>query len=552
MQGMSVFRRGLALQVLSLVAPLFVALPARAAEPGMCRVIDVDFTPGGIPASSEGLEIDPQIVAWIEKPSGEYVDTIYITQQTGRYGIGNRPGRFDFNSGPNWPYGRRITVFPVWANKHGIMFKQVEFQDGSDSNLSHSLNQSSREIHFCRPLRTDEAQWDAGCGASAIYTDKGKTAAAVDGAISGYPPRADVTRVAGTDSESVDLYKAMNPFDAVSAATPRLGTAAQISWPVPSHVALGDYVLFMEVSLEQDFNATYNATRYPSPSVAYGEYGVPYRGQPSVVYQVPFTISDADTIATTETYAGYGDPDGLDGRIRPPDASITSDTPNSGALRLLLTSKDGQMFRVRIEARTERDAVAPAPPGNMVIDDPQSANPTLTFVAPGDDGLIGTVTGYEVRYLVGETPITEANFASANEVVFDVAIASVGQPQELTLRNLLPETAYTVAIRAFDDCQNTSAISTATFTTAPRKIGEVDACFVATAAYGSLLANDVEMLRRFRDSLLKRSVLGELVVETYYTFGPPVAGVVGESDLLRSTARDLLAPIVNRVRGLRW
>jgi hypothetical protein len=116
----------------------------------------------------------------------------------------------------------------------------------------------------------------------------------------------------------------------------------------------------------------------------------------------------------------------------------------------------------------------------------------------------------------------------------------------------LPETAYTVAIRAFDDCQNTSAISTATFTTAPRKIGEVDACFVATAAYGSLLANDVEMLRRFRDSLLKRSVLGELVVETYYTFGPPVAGVVGESDLLRSTARDLLAPIVNRVRGLRW
>jgi hypothetical protein len=550
MQGMSVFRRGLALQVLSLVAPLFVALPARAAEPGTCRVIDVDFTPGGIPASSEGPEIDPQIVAWIEKPSGEYVDTIYITQQTGRYGIGNRPGRFDFNSGPNWPYGRRITVFPVWANKHGILFKQVGFQDGNDSNLSHSQGQSSREIHFCRPLRTDEAQWDAGCGASAIYTDKGKIVE--PDTISGYPPRADVSRVAGTDSASVDLFKAMNPFDAVSAATPRLGTAAQISWPIPADLAMGDYVLFMEVSLEQDFNEIYNATRYPSPSVSYGEYGVPYRGQPSVVYQVPFTISDADTVATTEAYAGYGDPDGLDGTIRPPDATITSDTPNRGALRLLLTSKDGQTFRVRVEARTERDDVAPAPPGNMVVNDPQSASPTLTFVAPGDDGLIGTVTGYEVRYLVGETPITEANFASANEVVFDAAIASVGQPQALTLRNLLPETAYTVAIRAFDDCQNTSAITTATFTTAPRKIGEVDACFVATAAYGSLLANDVEMLRRFRDSLLKRSVLGELVVETYYTFGPPVAGVVGESDLLRSTARDLLAPIVDRVRGLRW
>ena len=60
------------------------------------------------------------------------------------------------------------------------------------------------------------------------------------------------------------------------------------------------------------------------------------------------------------------------------------------------------------------------------------------------------------------------------------------------------------------------------------------------------------MLRRFRDTLLRHSVLGELAVETYYTFGPPVAGVVGESDLLRASARGILAPIVNRVRGLRW
>ena len=111
---------------------------------------------------------------------------------------------------------------------------------------------------------------------------------------------------------------------------------------------------------------------------------------------------------------------------------------------------------------------------------------------------------------------------------------------------------YTVAVRAFDNCSNISAITTATVTTTERQSGEVDACFVATAAYGSILANDVEMLRRFRDSMLKRSVLGELAVETYYTFGPSVAGVIGESDLLRATARDILTPVVNRVRGLRW
>jgi hypothetical protein len=166
--------------------------------------------------------------------------------------------------------------------------------------------------------------------------------------------------------------------------------------------------------------------------------------------------------------------------------------------------------------------------------------------------MIGTVKGYEVRYLAGNTAITAENFAQAHELTFSAAIAQAGQPQELTMKDLLPETEYTVAVRAFDDCHNISPITSATFVTAPRKSGTVDACFIATAAYGSLLANDVDMLRRFRDQLLKRSVLGELAVETYYTFGPSVAGVVGESDLLRTTARDILNPIVDRVRQLRW
>jgi hypothetical protein len=428
-----------------------------------------------------------------------------------------------------------------------MTFPQLEFQGGQDSDLSHSSQQSSRELHFCRPLETSEAGWDAVSCATSAYTDKGMFGSAS----SGYPPRADLIPVTGMDSLSVNMFKAMNPFDAVSQATPRIGNLAQISWPIPPDLATGDYVLFMEVSLEQDYNEIYNAARYPSPNVPYGSYGVPYRGQPSVIYRVPFTLADSETTAMIDTYAGYGDPDG-GGTLNPPDATITGDTPNSGALRLLLTSKDGQMFRVRVDARPERDFIAPAPPGDMVVSDPQASGAMLSFLAPGDDGTVGTVTGYDVRYLAGDTPITEDNFASANEVTFDVDVVSAGQAQALTLKDLLPETRYTVAVRAFDNCHNISPITTTTFTTAARKIGEVDACFIATAAYGSLLANDVEMLRRFRDMLLKRSVLGEIAVETYYTFGPPVAGVIGESDLLRSTARDLLTPIVNRVRGLRW
>jgi hypothetical protein len=65
------------------------------------------------------------------------------------------------------------------------------------------------------------------------------------------------------------------------------------------------------------------------------------------------------------------------------------------------------------------------------------------------------------------------------------------------------------------------------------------------------MANDVELLRDFRDATLRSTVLGELAIETYYTFGPPVAGVVGQSDVLRQTARGMLQPIVGWVRGSR-
>jgi len=546
--------RGLALLASTPILLSWVLAPtASADEPSSCRVVNIGFTPGGFSAGMRGTPpvaspaIAPQIVAWLETPAGQYVQTIYITQQTGRYGLGNRPGRFDFNSGPRWPYGRRTTVFPVWASKQPVEFMQLEFQGGTDSDLSHQSGQSSREVHFCRPLLSDEAGWDTGTCSSPVYTDKGTFSTTK----SKYPPRADVIMSAGVDSPDVQTYKTLNQYDAISQATPAIGEATEISWPIPLDLKMGDYVLMMEVSLEQDFNTAYPSTTVPSPQVSYGMYGVPYVGQPSVVYKVPFKIAGSETIATTDTYAGYADP-ARPGVLHAPDATITSNVANSGASRLLLTSKSGEMYRVRVDARPESDFISPGAPGEMVVSDPQSSAATLTFTAPGDDGMIGTVKGYEVRYLAGDTPITADNFADAHELAFTAAIAPPGQPQALTMKDLLPETEYTVAVRAFDDCHNISAITSATFTTAARKSGQVDACFIATAAYGSLLANDVDMLRRFRDQLLKRSVLGELAVETYYTFGPSVAGVVGESDLLRTTARDILNPIVDRVRALRW
>ncbi len=526
----------------ALLAVCVVAPPAFAGPVPEC--VDVNFTP------SEQL----QIVAWVEKADGTFVDTVYITQKTGTYGLGNRPGRFDFNSGPKvndlWPYGRRITVFPVWAHRHGMTWPEVDFQNGDDNNLSHPFAQSSQENDppYCRPVMDSEPSWDSGTCATTAYTDKGVFSAS---AISLYPPRADIARHAGTDSDSVDMYKLLNPFDSISQATPIAGMATQITWPVPTDLPAGNYVMWLEVSKAFDFNDTYNQTTYPAPSgIPWSEYGEPYRGQPSIVYSLPFTVGMTESDATTQAYVGYGDPNGVTGTLNPPDATITTGTPGTGASRLqIIPGTTGDV--VQLHASPDFNHTPPAAPSAAQVDQVQATSAVVEFVAPGGDGGVGTAAGYEIRYRAND-PMTADNFMDSMPSSVSIAPERAGSLQTFELDGLLPQTDYWIGIRAYDGCRNMSDLAIVQLTTPDRQSGEVNACFIATAAYGSVMANDVEQLRRFRDLMLKSTALGELAVETYYTFGPPVAGVVGESELLRATARAALTPIVATVRALRY
>lgn len=521
--------------VVGLGATLGLGAAAGRAEAQQCRVVEMQMTPAA------GL----QIVAWVEDTAGNYVDTAYITSATGFYGIGNRPGIAEFNSGPAWPYGRREMVFPVWAHRHGLTFPRVTFQNtafATERDLSHPFDDSSVESHFCRPLKRTEPGWDTGTCASTVYTDKGQLSTQQT---SRYPMRSDV-RSKQTDDPSVDMFRQLNPFDSVSRATPTGGVNTKLTWTTPAEMPNGNYVLWVEVSKEFDHNGSYTIAARPSPmDISYSDYGEAYRGQPSVLYKVPFTLGDAASSAQTAEYVGYGDPDGASGTLFAPDGTISTNVPGSGAARLALVPEGGG-YRLKVTARPEIDAIAPGAPREPEVMAVDKDHVTVMFEAPGDDGGSGRVAEYEIRVRAGE-PITEANFDSSMPVASVLEPDDAGQMQMLTLSGLMADTQYYVGIRAVDDCRNLGPLVTLSFKTGERKAGEVDACFVATAAYGSKLANEVEMLRHFRDAMLEQSVLGQLAVSAYYTFGPTVAGVVGESELLRATARGVLEPVVSRV-----
>jgi hypothetical protein len=513
-----------------------------------CRVLDFQLTP------TAGL----QIAVWLEDADGSFVDTLFITQATGTYGLGNRPGIRDFNSDFKWPYGRRESVLPVWAHRRGVTYPKVVFQDDQDRDLSHAFTKSSTEPFFCRPLRIDESvrktSIDTGTCATVAFTDKGRFErpegpGAPDGGISYYPPRRDVKYEANVDSPDVQLYAMMNDLDAVSHATPPAGVGFDQSFTVPVTIPDGQYVVWVEVGKEFDQNDSYH---YPAPVLsAYGDYGEPYRGQPSVVWKVPVTIDGSTAHAAVALdYAGYGDPDGMDGRLRPPDGTITATTEGSGAQRLLIASAAEGMYRVRVTAQPSQDSTAPQPPAEMsaAVTGPGSA--TLTFIEPADPTTGGAVTGYDVRLSTG-TPLTADNFATIGRTL-DLGITPVGpgNQQTVALANLAPQTHYWVGIRAHDTCLNGSAPTIVELVT-PRPVGgDVAWCFVATAAFGSPMQAEVGLLRRFRDQILRRQVVGEMLVESYYTFGPALAGVIRPSDTLRALTRAALAPIVDRARPL--
>ncbi|MDB9822916.1 hypothetical protein OAC89_04370 [Deltaproteobacteria bacterium] len=75
-----------------------------------------------------------------------------------------------------------------------------------------------------------------------------------------------------------------------------------------------------------------------------------------------------------------------------------------------------------------------------------------------------------------------------------------------------------------------------------------DRCFIATAAYGSLMEPHVMVLREFRDAFLLTNSFGKAFVETYYEHSPPLADFIAKHDVLRTAVRWSLLPLV----GLSW
>ena len=73
-------------------------------------------------------------------------------------------------------------------------------------------------------------------------------------------------------------------------------------------------------------------------------------------------------------------------------------------------------------------------------------------------------------------------------------------------------------------------------------------CIIATATYGSPLAEEVVFMRSVRDDMIGSNKVGSVLVEGwnafYYSWSPPVAAVIADSSFLKSVFTVLLLPLL--------
>jgi hypothetical protein len=94
------------------------------------------------------------------------------------------------------------------------------------------------------------------------------------------------------------------------------------------------------------------------------------------------------------------------------------------------------------------------------------------------------------------------------------------------------------------DSASTSIIMDNSYSITANFQGSGSGCCVATASCGSPKAEEIQILRDFRDEYLLTSPLGEAFVEFYYTVSPPMAEFVTEHPSLKPIVRAGLMPAV--------
>jgi hypothetical protein len=146
-----------------------------------------------------------------------------------------------------------------------------------------------------------------------------------------------------------------------------------------------------------------------------------------------------------------------------------------------------------------------------------------------------------VSGIASETPISITGGAySINGGDYTSEDGMVNNGDTVTLQLLSPgsyatTTGATLTIGGVSDTFSVTTLN---------ESGTNQLCFIATAAFGSPLAGQVEILRQFRDKYLLTNTPGRKFVSWYYRNGPVAANFIKDKPLVKAFVRIALYPLI--------
>ena len=169
---------------------------------------------------------------------------------------------------------------------------------------------------------------------------------------------------------------------------------------------------------------------------------------------------------------------------------------------------------VLYDTSTNQYPIADAGPNQEVTDTDEDGFEDITLDGSSSYDLDGTIESYEWKE--GDTVLsTEASFTHSFSVGTHIITLTVTDNEGATDSDWL-------------------------FVTVKKEGG----CFIATAAYGTPMAEEIDILRDFRDEFLLTNPVGEALVELYYNTSPPVAEFIAEHPTLKQVVRSGLEPVI--------
>jgi hypothetical protein len=199
-----------------------------------------------------------------------------------------------------------------------------------------------------------------------------------------------------------------------------------------------------------------------------------------------------------------------------------------------------------------------SPNGNMVFIDqvlPDSSGNYSTTLTAG--GTMNSSGEYEIRAQYGAQKITSTfNFISgdAPAKVTPTPVAEptpepVAEPTPEPVAEPTPELVVEQVVNCGPGTESVNGICQVVQTTSQESEEEGGGCLIATAAYGSEMSPQVQLLREIRDNQLMNTASGTQFMSTfnnvYYSFSPAIADMERESPLFKEVVKVGLTPMLS-------